>query len=155
MIKNIITSIVTTLMVAILVVPALSSVSKTPTTLGSQVETVLVWLGGGVRVGNLGNNVTKLVATTCDLVGMNSSQLASTTASYDCAITGARSGDTVMAQLATSTQNASVLHWNISSARASTTPGFVTVRLQNFSGANAVPSATAVGSSTRVLLWRN
>lgn len=105
-----------------------------------------------LKVGASGALVGNIIPTTCNLLGMDVSQAASSTASYDCAVTGVVSGDYVFASLATSTQNTSVLNWVLAGVRASSTAGYVTMRVSNFSGAAATPSVTAVGSSTVVLV---
>ena len=159
MLKNILTSTITTILISTLVLSFIPT--STPSTdgnksvLGSQVETVLVWLGGGVKIGNLGNNVTKVIASTCDLIIGRTSQTGSTSIAYDCAVQGARSGDIVMAQLATTTIGSNILRWHIADARASTTPNYVTVSLQNLTGTSVNPSVNAIGSSTRVLIYKN
>lgn len=98
-------------------------------------------------------NVSKILTGSCNMIGADASVTASSTSSFDCAIPGVISTDRVVAMLSTTTNVAnSPLNWNIMSAKASTTAGFVTFRLTNLSGANAVPSATAVGSSTSYIV---
>ena len=101
-----------------------------------------------------GSAVTQLLKGTCNLLGMNSSQAATSSAVYDCAVTGVVSGDVVFAQLSTTTQATLVTNWAIMSAKASSTSGFITVRVLNLSGAAVVPSISAVGSSTGYLILR-
>lgn len=158
MIKNILTSTLTAIIISTLAlsfIPAKNQTSGNKSVLGNQVETVLVWLGGGVRVGNLGNNVTKVIASTCNLIIGKTSQTGSTTIPYDCQINGVRTNDTIIAQLATSTVGSTILGWSIGSAKASTTPNYVTVFLENRTGTSANPSATSVGSSTRIYILDN
>lgn len=100
-----------------------------------------------------GTSLNHLGFAACNLIGTNSSQTASTTASYDCAITGVTSSDNVVAQLATTTTRALNGYWSIVGSKASTTSGYVTVLLYN-GGAAAVPSVTSVGSSTAVWFFR-
>ena len=107
-----------------------------------------------LKVGTNGSTIAELKATTCDLIGTDASHAASTTIPYDCAITGIASGDVVIAQLATTTSALSGTYWDIVAAKASTTAGYITVLLYN-NGASAVPSATAVGSSTNALYIDN
>lgn len=103
-------------------------------------------------------STTHLIAKTCNLIGTDSSQTASTTKAYDCAITGVTSSDNIIALLATSSPvggvSSGTIGWNIAAADASTTAGFVTVLLSNLTGANAVPSANGIGSSTSVLIFQ-
>lgn len=104
-------------------------------------------------------STTHFIATSCNLIGTDASQAASTTLAYDCAVTGVTSSDTVIAQLSTTTQNSVIDNnttagpWAIYSAKASTTAGFVTVRLHN-GGLAAIPSVSSVGSSTAVLIFQ-
>lgn len=109
---------------------------------------------GVVTVGASGSAVTQLIKGTCNLTGMDVSQAASSTASYDCAVTGVVSGDLVLGSLGTTSQNTSVLNWGIAGVKASTTDGYITFRITNFSGAAAAPSITAVGSSTQYVIIR-
>lgn len=108
----------------------------------------------GLKVGDNGSEFTELKATTCNLIGTDGSQTASTTSAYSCAVTGVASGDVVMAILSSSTpafpQTGVNPGWMIIGAKASTTAGFVEVLLTNFTGAAAIPSVTSVGSSTNV-----
>jgi hypothetical protein len=115
-------------------------------------QTTKYFENGGLKVGQNGSTFAELKATTCDLIGSNASQAASTTVAYDCAVTGIASGDVVLAQLASSTPGSASQagSWEIQAAKASTTAGYVTVLLKN-NGAAAVPSVTGVGSSTN--LW--
>ena len=119
-------------------------------------ETGAVTSTGTLKIGSNGSTISEIQATSCDLIGTNGSQAASTTKPYDCAITGIASGDVAFAQLATSTAIGSgSLGWAIVASKASTTAGYVTVLLANLTGAAAVPSATSVGSSTSVFYIDN
>lgn len=112
----------------------------------------------GIRVGSSTATTVKIgkvIPATCNLIGMNASHLASTSQPYDCSVTGARPGDMVWAQLATSSQTSLSGGWIISDAKASTTNNYITVRVVNLTGGDAVPSASRVGSSTQVLIVRN
>lgn len=104
---------------------------------------------GTLVIGANGSSISEFKATTCNLIGTDASQPASTTVAYDCAVTGIASGDVVMAILASSTPRFGQ-GWDIKAAIASTTAGFLTVLLSNETGTAAVPSATSVGSSTNV-----
>lgn len=100
--------------------------------------------------------VNNLIKGTCNLLGMDTSQAATSTASYDCAVTGVVPGDTVIATLGTTTQNTiqGSAIWSLQSAKASTTAGYVTFRVTNLTGAAVVPSTTSIGSSTQYLILR-
>jgi hypothetical protein len=72
----------------------------------------------------------------------------------DCAITGARSGDIVFAQLGSTTVPAATTGgWRIVGASASSTANFDTVLVRNDTGASAIMPA-AIASSTSFLNLR-
>ena len=119
-----------------------------------QVRTTTLTVTSSAVIGTNGSTISELKGTTCDLIGTDASQTASTTVAYDCAVTGVASGDVVLAQLATSTPVGGSAGWSISAALASTTAGYVTVLLYN-NGVAAVPSATHVGSSTNIWYMDN
>lgn len=99
-----------------------------------------------------GTKYSYIKSGTCFLLA-DSSHAATTTKNFDCAVTGARSGDLVRMSLAASTTLAS--QYIIKSAQASTTANFLTVQLLNLTGTSAVPSATnGFGSSTSYMLFR-
>lgn len=108
---------------------------------------------GGFTVGSTGATFSNIVGTSCNLVGMDASQSASTTVAYDCAVTGVTSSSIVLAQLASSTPVGAKSYWSIIGSKASTTAGFVTVLVYN-NGASAIPSVSSVGSSTAIWTWR-
>lgn len=102
-----------------------------------------------LKVGSSGTTIAELRATTCNLSGMNTSQAASSSKAYPCAITGAASGAAVMAMLATSTPVGGQSYWSVIGAKASSTASFIDVMVWN-NGPAAVPSVTSVGSSTNI-----
>lgn len=108
-----------------------------------------------LQIGSAGSVISELRATTCNLIGTDGSQAASSTAAYDCAVTGIASGDVVMAQLNRATAFGTNIGWTIHASKASTTAGYVTVILGNWSGVAAVPSVTAVGSTTQIWYMDN
>lgn len=108
---------------------------------------------GGLQIGQRGSEVKNLLKGTCALIGSDVSQTGTSTKAYDCAVTGVVSGDIVHAQLATSTPFSASRNWAITAAQASSTSGFITVLLTNL-GQTAVPSASAVGSSTSYIILR-
>lgn len=114
-----------------------------------------VTLSSTLKIGTNGATITELNTTSCNLSNADTSVAATSTGYVYCAITGVASGDVVFAQLATTTANAAFGGWSIYSAKASTTAGFVDIRLYNGTGAAAVPSVTSVGSSTNVLFIDN
>lgn len=113
-----------------------------------EVDTTAIKIGG-----SSGSRVGPIITGTCALIlpGTNTAT-ASTSISMDCAVTGVVSGDTVFASFATSTAITSTagLGWSIAGASASTTSGFITLRINNNTGANNVPSP--VGSTTQFLV---
>lgn len=102
-----------------------------------------------IKIGTSGSRLGQITASTCNLIGTDGSQAASSTAAYDCAISGIVSGDTVFAVLNRATAFGTNIGWHIEATRASTTAGYATVILGNWSGVAAVPSFTGVGSSTQ------
>lgn len=103
---------------------------------------------GDLTIGTSGTALVNMVVGTCNLIGTDASQAASSTVAYDCAVTGLTSSDVFIAMLASTTARGGSSSWEISSSKASTTAGFGTVLLSN-NGPAAVPSATSVGSSTQ------
>lgn len=118
----------------------------------------------GVTVGKAANspsNLANIIAGTCtSIIGADISQSASTTKPYDCAVTGAASGDLVFAVTSTSTTltYGGFAPFEIVGAKASTTAGFITFMVANTSGAAAVLSAVnaqaGFASSTNYLVVR-
>jgi hypothetical protein len=112
---------------------------------------------GDLTVGSNGSTNAEMKAATCDLVGPGGADVsvaATSSAMIECAVTGIASGDVVFAQLATTTKatglNQPAANWWLTSAKASTTAGFVTLWLYNGTGAATVPSAVNIGSSTNI-----
>lgn len=112
-----------------------------------EVDATAIKIGGAS-----GSRIGPVISTTCNLLNTNASQAATTSAYVYCNVTGVVSGDTILAQLSTTTANTRFGHWSIVSAKASTTATGVDMELYNGSGASAVPSATAIGSSTNLLI---
>ena len=93
-------------------------------------------------------NIAGFLTGSCNLLGMDVSQPASSTRAYDCAVPGLTTSYATIAQLATSTATVSNIGpFYIESSKASTTPGFLTVIVRN-NGAAGAPSIYAIGSST-------
>jgi hypothetical protein len=105
---------------------------------------------GGLSVGSSGTTITKIIEGTCSLIVAGSYTLtASTTTAADCAVTGAAPGDMVFAQFATSTNVGS--GFSISGASASTTSGYITLRVYNGTGvATLIPASVASTTHYRV-----
>ena len=92
-----------------------------------------------------GTAITKLLVGTCSLIASSFSFAASTSIAVDCAVTNATPGDIVDAMFGTSTSNGA--GWLITQASASTTPGFLTFRIVNNTGATAIIPAS-IASTT-------
>lgn len=105
-------------------------------------------VGVGCADGNTscaGSSITSIIKGTCDLVG---GTIAATTTGYaDCAVTGVLPGDLVFASFATTTPAASII-----AARASSTSGFITLKVLNLSGLSN--HITAFGTSTEYYVVR-
>lgn len=111
----------------------------------------------GVSIGNAAyspTNLSLVKAGTCVLIGADAAQTGTSTAPYDCAITGVLSTDVVTLQIATTTSFAPSQCWNIAAAKASTTANFATAMLSNC-GKTAIPSVTGVGSTTNYQVFRS
>lgn len=98
--------------------------------------------------GSSGSRVGPIIASTCALLGFDTTQAASSTAPYDCAVTGVVSGDVVIALSASTSQRALNGAWWITGAKASTTAGYITVGVFNGSNSSQVPSTAAAAGST-------
>lgn len=146
--KSLFTSAIVALIVSVVALgaalPQVSEVSP-DTNLGGTFNTVLQRFNGGLVVGQAGTSIAQVITGTCNLVGGAIS--ATSSAPADCAVTGVRSGDLVFATLATSTAGAV-----LTGARASSTSGYITVRLLNLTG--AASSVSALGSSTAYFIVR-
>jgi len=99
----------------------------------------------GLQLGSSGTSLAQIVKGTCNLVG--GTIAATSTGVADCAVTGVVDGDLVFASLATSSAQAA-----IAGARASSTSGFITVKVMNLSGVSK--DITAFGTSTAYLIVR-
>lgn len=105
-----------------------------------------------LTVGNAGTAIGNLVFGTCTILA-NASVAATSTSNFDCAFTGAVSGDKVVASLAASSTLAS--QYVIKGVSASSTSDFITFSILNLTGGAAVPAATnGFGSSTQIILVR-
>jgi hypothetical protein len=105
----------------------------------------------GLQIGQRGSVVANLLKGTCSLIAPSFTVAASTTVAMDCAITGVVSGDLVFVQFATST--AAFAGWQVGTASASTTAGYITVGVNNWTGVSGVIPAS-VASSTKYLIVR-
>lgn len=111
----------------------------------------------GISVGTQANSATNIASVwvgTGSLIGPNYTSLAaSTTLPFDIAVSGVQSGDVVFAQFATSTQTGTGAGWLVTQASASSTAGYITLRVLNNTGAAAtIPQSVA--STTEYLIAR-
>ncbi len=103
------------------------------------------------KLGSSGTAQSNQVSASCNLQNTNASLAATTSQYVYCTgVTGVTSADNVIMQLSTTTANSRFGQWNLWGVKASTTAGAIDAMLYNGSGASAVPSATAIGSSTNV-----
>lgn len=101
------------------------------------------------RLGSLGDDFTKFIATsTCNLDRRGGSVAASTTVFFDCRVVGARAGDIVFAQATSTMQN----YWRVNGAQASSTDDFVSVGILSATttGSSGIPGSTA---TTGLSVW--
>lgn len=99
-----------------------------------------------------GSTVAQMVKGTGSLIMPNYvSLVASSTLAADIAVTGVQSGDLVFAQFATST--AAGAGWDIVGVSASTTSGFITLRIINNTGTTATIPAS-IASTTQYWIVR-
>lgn len=169
-IKNILVSALVALVVSLSVVAVVGSIK--PATIdilgavgtrfpnGLAVGTTATVTQNKLTIGNSGTAIGNFLFGTSALIGADVTQAASTTVAYDMAVTGALSGDVVISQFASSTPfvdeagNTNSLGWVITSSKASSTAGYVTVLVANLTGSEAVLSATNIGSTTSYHLVR-
>lgn len=142
MIKNIIASVVTSLVVLVLGLAVVLPQSN-PSLLGGRIETVLNQFSGGIQVGTTGSNVAKIIDGTVNCTG-TSTIAATAVASYNCAVTGAVSGDKVFVSLPSGTVSPFITLVN---SYASTTSGYIVVTLRN---ASTTASVAPTGATTSV-----
>lgn len=102
----------------------------------------------GLQIGQRGSDIKNVNAGKCTLIGLTANIAASTTVPFDCAVTGALTGDTVIGMFATSSPNGA--GWEIVGASASTTAGYLTFRITNGTGASAYPPAS-IASTTQYI----
>lgn len=109
----------------------------------------------GIYVGSIAAGVSKVSGITfgtCSLISGNYTIAASSTATMDCAAAGALPTDTIIfSQFATTT--GTTLGWTIQGISASSTAGFLTLKVANQTGASATIPAS-VASTTPWLIYR-
>lgn len=101
--------------------------------------------------GSSGSRVGPVIASTCSLISANYTNLAaSTSLPMDCAVTGVVSGDLVFAQFATSSPLGE--GWLVAQSSASSTSGFITLRIVNNTGAAATIPASIASTTQFIVL---
>lgn len=159
MIKNIITSAVTALVVALIVVGLVGGNQSVPSANIKGVTNYDTVQASGLIVGtSTASNFSFVKGGACTLgtlgpASIDASHTASTTKVYDCAFSGVGANDVVLASISTSTVSGA-MGWSVAFAKPSTTPNFVEVGIFNGTNASVVPSTQSVGSSTNVFLFR-
>jgi len=127
---------------------------------GISIGTATAPAANGMKIGDNGSEFTELKMFSCtSIIGANTAQVASTTAPYDCAVTGVASGDLVFAMMSTSSPYSSAvadvfigLPFHLVGAKASTTAGYVTLMWENDMGRTGTLGATGgVASTTNIL----
>lgn len=109
-------------------------------------------LSDGVVIGTSGSRITTLVDGTCNLIGA-ASIAATSTGVMDCAVSAARAGDVVLVTSATTTAATGAMWgWDIAGASASSTNGFVTMKVRNMTGVAGIPPITATSGIQFLIL---
>lgn len=107
---------------------------------------------GTMTIGTSGSALSVVAKGTCTILA-NASVAATSTKNFDCAFSGVRAGDTVMAHLSASSTLAS--QYVLKGYVASSTNDYITFSILNLTGAAAVPAATnGFGSSTEIIILR-
>lgn len=110
-----------------------------------EVDTTALKVGGtnGSRVGLLSTGF-------CSLIAPSFTFAASSSVAVDCAVSGVVTGDIVEAWFATSSSNGA--GWLVTQSSASTTAGFITLRIVNNTGTSAVIPASLASSTPFIVL---
>lgn len=107
--------------------------------------------GGGEQVGANGTNINRFNFGTCSLIGVNANITASTSVSYDCAVSGVQPGDAVFGMFATTSASTAGPGWEVTRSSASSTAGYLTFNITNGTGATAYPPAS-IASTTQYIV---
>lgn len=112
------------------------------------------WLIGGNQIGLTGTWNTNQQFGTCNLIGGAGGITATSTANFDCAVTGIKPGDTLVED--PSNNMALGIAGDIFPIRAtaSTTAGYITFTLLNLSGAASTTLGSQVTSGVEYISWR-
>lgn len=109
-------------------------------------------LGDGLKIGPTGTTITDIFKGTCTLIGA-ASVAATSTGVMDCAVAEAQAGDTVLVTAASTTAATGAMWgWDLAGANASSTPGYITIKIRNMTGAAAIPPITATSGIQYLIL---
>lgn len=110
-----------------------------------EVDATAIKVGGtnGTRIG-------LFAVGQCSLIAPSFTFAASTSVAVDCAVNGVQTGDIVDANFATS--SAVGAGWLVTGASASSTSGFITLRVVNNTGASAVIPASIASTTDYTVL---
>lgn len=102
-----------------------------------------MWLYGGTAIGVSGQLMSNVLFGTCDfsIGSATTTAIGTSTATRSCAVTGVKSGDTVIVQPA----NTNTTNWNVVGASASSTNGYIEMKFVNQSSTTTIPTTFTSG----------
>lgn len=100
--------------------------------------------------GTNGSRIGLIAFGGCNLIASSFTVAASSSVPVDCAVSGVVTGDSVNAWFATSSSNGA--GWLVTQSSASTTAGFITLRIVNNTGASAVIPASLASTTKYFVL---
>lgn len=100
------------------------------------------WLVGGIQVGPTGTLNANSQFGSCNLIGGSKGIAATSTATFDCAVTGVQKGDVVMGDLGVNAPFSLGSGFVVAAAQASTTAGYITYTILNLTGAASTTLGT-------------
>ena len=106
----------------------------------------------GMVIGTAGTPVNQFLRGSCSLIYTSSLVAATTTANFDCAVTGVLNGDQVLVTPATTTTQV-FLGFRVVGASASSTANFITISVSNMTGV-AAQIPLNIASSTAYIVVR-
>lgn len=105
--------------------------------LGGTVENFPVWFYNGLKIGTSGQTLQNFQFGTCTLSGATTIATG-TVATLSCAASGVVSGDETIVR----PTSAITYGWDFRGSSASTTAGYIDVRVQNDSSTTTIPATT-------------
>lgn len=112
------------------------------------------WLVGGNQIGPTGTLNANSQFGTCNLIGGSAGLIASTTANFDCAVTGIQKGDTIVADLGANAPLGPSLGFMLVKAVASSTNGYITFTIANLTGVSSSTLGTNLTNGIEYTTWR-